>query len=1159
MSVSARQPCSPAGNWSSGNIGDCSQHLALGECPAVSSVDITHRGGAYSSIPIVMFSGGGQAATGAYGLALMSCSGSGVVTGVKMLASGWHFTESPTVIFSGTFATAAAQTSGCMHGTSVCNDKTLWNDPVCMCSGSGNIFGHPIYENVTLMPPQCSNFYQQPNWQDYVNSGILPECKTGCLHDIGTNSYGQCKVDGTQCDCVTTFQSGWVPGDCAAGTWQKTDNYCLENGSFAPSDKCAGPWTPCGKPIQNKWKQTNQFLDFGVCTKRGFKNVVAMKSWHGEPPFSIVPKGCNNCATCATCSGASDCHTCSNCSIAPDGSLRCDFCRACSNGDTSLGIILCSGCASCSQCPIGEQNFSQKYLESIFTYSDNVSVTDTVSSLNYGYHVDATVIATVDRNSSQVNGEAIVNAQGKNEFFKDGIPLIGANFLDRCNQTLNGFPISGFNDFPWNYTLFSECDVGYGRTIVSTTASINDTTISFHQQTDIYIIGCRTHDYHYSRTIDAITTLSSPYTTDQLNDDVDALLNQWNLTNDLIYPWRTDDDENIMPKVTRCEGGATSPLVLGPVIGSDCPNHPACNYTYRDDSCSHSWNSCQGRPECPSGAGFNAFFSSTCHGFTGGCLFNCTYNGGILGAPEQVGRLLSIDFNRNNPEDLPCSCEGDDDGTAITIRSWGGVAPLAHVTQWPTYREKQAFYPGAFASFNDDTRLNTICNGSENSYISQETMIKAKWAEVIQMDKPSENFRMPCGIGNSKDMIYINETDGSVVPYLTVPTGCMYGCECTPCGTGTAIACTNGPSPLRWPKNSGIGFVCNTALSITSGEIQTGKINIYLISGHSGVRGQYVNAHLTFGGSAFLDDVFLIEAILSPSGFSISGNFSPYLGHEPSFGGWIDFATGNDWFDNFPKGEFLVRNWNFHPITGNGFNQQADPYASDITVTSYCLPWKPCDPAMVIIGPSGSPESVTSRNVKFITMPRLTPHPCGAKFNYIPQQWKTDPLWLRPSKPCCLTSGLDNPDCSISSDDDDDLGIQTFISHRWEEDDGSCRDVDMEVIFGDAISIIYHHHFPMRPWVEARASFLGPYILPSDGCSFLTYPQYLNATNACLSIPDIEDLDSDVYTALTISDWGSLSCLCQTPSPGSPYWGSYAPWKVSANQEGCLRAADNPT
>ena len=150
-----RQPCHGTGLWFSGVVGDCSQHLKTGECPRLSGIGITHVGGAYAFPPEIIIENGGSAATGAIVEPLLSCGTSGTVTGFLITSSGWHFTQSPVIKCRGEFVD---NQPGACGGTSTCNSDTDWDDPVCMCSGSGIVFGYKIYEMLLWYLPNALTY-----------------------------------------------------------------------------------------------------------------------------------------------------------------------------------------------------------------------------------------------------------------------------------------------------------------------------------------------------------------------------------------------------------------------------------------------------------------------------------------------------------------------------------------------------------------------------------------------------------------------------------------------------------------------------------------------------------------------------------------------------------------------------------------------------------------------------------------------------------------------------------------------------------------------------------------------------------------------------------------------------------------------------------------
>jgi len=51
-------------------------------------------------------------------------------------------------------------------------------------------------------------------------------------------------------------------------------------------------------------------------------------------------------------------------------------------------------------------------------------------------------------------------------------------------------------------------------------------------------------------------TLADPYTAEEVIEDVYTLLAEWDLSDDLIYPWREDNFTTIAPFVTRNQNPA---------------------------------------------------------------------------------------------------------------------------------------------------------------------------------------------------------------------------------------------------------------------------------------------------------------------------------------------------------------------------------------------------------------------------------------------------------------------------------------------------------------------------------------------------------------------------------------------------------------------------
>lgn len=1113
--MAKRQPCNYPGQWNSGFIGDCSQHLKLGECPAVSGIKITYGGAPYQFPPVAIISGdsnGGSYATGFFAYGLLDSAGH--VTGLNIVLSGWHFVVSPSIVFSGVFLT------GIGGSATQCANK-VWNDTGCMCSGSGLIYGYPIYQNTTLVPPQCSPVYSDPNWALQLPN--LPICTAANLANISTDNFGVCKA-GDEARCKTSWASGWV-GDCDDGTWQKTNNYCSIHGGRATPARCEGAWygggsvSNCGARVAQTFTPTNTYLDVGSCKKRGYKNVVALKSWHGEPPLigNTAPMPCFNCAT-------------------------------------------------------GDAPYTQKYLCSAGTWSytltadklwsDNTPVSNpTVIAAN------GTTTACVGR----LDGKLVVNES----FFcntTNADAEYPRNFdgYDRCADTIYGFPRTGWNDSPWNYCNNSDTSVGnqINQTsyCVKTTASVSAAGYTFTQEITSFSYVANLDagiifDQSYAYSVESVTvSLSNPYTYQQLNSDAKDLLDAWNLLDDVQYPWKTTQDELLMPKVTRCEEPPTSPYGASVPIAS-CPAQPVCTYSYNSSNGSVVWDDCHPRQGLWPDLSGRSIYHVSCNFNTGNvCIAGCNNDGAIVGGPAPTGYLGMVDFARENWQTLCCDCDCQESNTQL-IQSFGNVSPYYHMTQWPDDRERNLMYFGAFAFLNNTADVYSTCGGGTLPLIPNDVLVVGKYAEIVQMDKPSFIYRTPCGIGASPEITLQNQSDSSLNSWSNTnyASQCDQTCHCQTItvpdnvGSHSCYYCDSQSSTTkRWPYQSGTTYICGNTGLIVSGNITTSTGTLVLNATFTGTTGDYINVFLDYGGGNYSAATYPITATVSPSGLVITGSFVP----TTSVSGWIDFPNTNDWFDNLPKGDFVVRNWNYATFAGSPApTVRSDPFLTSISATQYCLPWHSCEPAIVVVGPSGGMEVANSsnRNAQVIQMPYLIPRPCGARMHYIPQQWMTDPTWNKPSMPCCLVSGIDRPICQPPPDSND-IGPAS-ITHRWEEDDGSCRGLETEYLFslGGGMSIIYHHHYPIRPFVEARISWLSSYSLPLGNCNMVN--DALTSVSGCFTNSQLDGLTNNQYNALISTYGGQMCAVCSAPNNNATYWGQFAPWKVSANQEGCLREA----
>lgn len=1210
--MAKREACNQEDNpsWTGLFLGDCSQHLKTGECPAIKGLvkgpdgrPILYGGGAYFANPLAIISGdsGGPNATGFYGFGIIDKNG--YVVDLDVVTSGWHFTQTPVIVFSGEF-------KGGQKGSENidCRDQD-WDYKGCTCSGSGLVAGHKIYENVTKIFPQCSTLYDEDDWVQQLNAQFKDGkntwrlCTEAELKFAATDNYGRCKYPATVGDttyvgdCITSWGSGWG-FDCSEGDWKKASNYCKEKGQYAPRKRCVGSWygglptATCGAPITQEWQETDQYLDFGVCKKRGFKNVLAYKSWHGEPPFT-AKVGCDSFDETTTSDAAG-----------PGAGYDVKYRTA--HGVWTLDMTWVNdGCVHGNSCPGDETNKAHGSARGLLDMTVNVGQKDgRLKVVNQNYEYKSTNSGT-DPIFGNLRGFDRCTASCFGYFGQDVDKDINDNIVTLWNGTIR--------DYVTNDPV---CNQSERVVNVKTTLSISDASYKFTQEISVksWLRHCHVennqepiiqdefgndicsnycdllHDYVFHSLETVTVTLSDAYTVSQLHNDANELLDEWNLLDDTTYPWKTSESRYSIPKVTFCEPPPTSPIDgLTAVVDEDCdasPPQKLCNYTYKAYDAVIEWDDCTPQPDWPDppavGEGdFDQNIRTLCQYpeyivdckqvIKNRCVGNCTYDGHIVGGPAELGHFGTIDLLIENREDLCCSCNCETTVSDL-IRSFGGVSQVHHITQWPTEREMQLLYAGAFVSINDSSRVADGCNNTTSALVPHDVLTKCKYAEVIQMDKPSRNFAMPCGVGSAGDWTLVNDKDTTILSRAPndYKNQCAAPCVCETINVGEAnecSACTEDGTPIkRWPQLGDKTSACGTVLDVVNGEAFITGAFVNFGSAHNALVGDYVNAYLTSPTYAvpIATGSYKIFDIPSPTSIQISGSIPS---NSNAVEGWIDFAQTNDYFDNNPKGEFVIRRWHYNTFAGpaqsRGSNQYLDTRLDlDISpAISGCVPWKACDPSIVVLTfHDNSVEAETNeslgRNAFISGIPNLTPRHYGARYHYIPQQWMMDPLWTPPSKPCCL--GEFNPDRQECQPPDSDDGLPAAnITHTWEEDDGSCIREEDEVIYSLNLnmSVKKHHYYPMRPFVEARLTGLAippAPELPDNTCSF---PNDLAKimTGACWPHVYLNGMSAADYAYLSNVYGEKLTPLCPAPVAGTDYWGIYAPWAVAEKQEQCIK------
>lgn len=647
----------------------------------------------------------------------------------------------------------------------------------------------------------------------------------------------------------------------------------------------------------------------------------------------------------------------------------------------------------------------------------------------------------------------------------------------------------------------------------------------------------KTVNLHNSVSLDEISSttvngmLSSPYTSDDVYNDVVGLLNHLPLGDDAVLPWRTDD------QVTK-----------GPVC-------------YYDE---HLTNMTM-----PT------------------CLEDTSSSGKIYGKPAPTG--IDHVWNPTHKNYCICTYTGDDmlDHRCTYVQdvgAWndsiGGGCPTA----WLNDREATSLPQGAF--IGNGWFYTTPCTNGSTDTVRQidGDFWACKYAEII-FPKPSINFFRPCGV----DRFQISESTNRCITDITAgtvnlePTGTDSNVQTNDyvwiCGTTDNDGCwkvnrVNGKKftlqeprivsasalPIEPIVNCGTGLFVQLKNQTLSPAI-CGRINVTYSPG--------TDVTMSLAEPSYLvdtDSIIVVSSSVSSlngykSSIKVIDNTTIALpGVTVSASGsamiYSPFTPGWEWNDNTTKGEFAVLKWHFNERdVGEYYRISASNAASStkcdglthcdtltlptqprphqkfwfdqeidkMECSSSCLQMTPCSPNVAYFSPNSesfaSGSFSTAVNYGWGYDIRID-EKYGSKWQGIVKQAIDDPFWVAPPCPCELDTVSSANKC---------VGL-------WKQDDGTCQE-------DDVVSDPNVKYYAKAPQVENRCDVpTGSPPLP-DG-------KYLG----CVTV--------DKFTSDTVAPKGNI---CWYPTANSYdmfnmpdgcdvyYKHSYdTPWVTYLNETNCV-------
>jgi len=649
-------------------------------------------------------------------------------------------------------------------------------------------------------------------------------------------------------------------------------------------------------------------------------------------------------------------------------------------------------------------------------------------------------------------------------------------------------------------------------------------------------------------TVTVTGALSDGYAGSDLQDDLCGLLAQWDLTNDVVYPWRQDEQITIAPVVRWNE-----------VPGTVTPMVAAFTGTYVDGNAAR-------------------------------------YDGTLHGAPLSAGRGPHFDWTHETWR----ACQNDT-GTARYKYAYGAWSGAAHPAMTPGYElpdtgdATDSVVPQTATqwtqNWNDtgDLQPGLIPGWAWMRYNAGTGIMSAqKWAEIKGL-RPSANFARPCeqdrlaidpvgarcatytaatpprvtldsattiitgdgcvvaGVPSVVSGLYQVTKISSLVYELTTLAAAIPAWSLLPFNPGSGIM-----GKVRWATAASIGGRISVAAATQSGAsvvMTLAAPALYLYSGD----------RVDFAGVAGLG-ANLAATVTDSTHISVTGTLSgSYSG-----GGYVAAhgAAAYQWYDDQPKGDFLTIEWQFNQrdfAEQNRINTQATTAAgcpdlpasgtvprvvqtthgmpqavSALYANQQALPFSVCGPQVACISPNG--EGFANGYTMAFPAALAPDSRYGSMWQAMIMQEMDDPLWLAPHKPCanngsgsaptCCAYVEDNIGCPANTDDCDDV----------------CAD-------GPGV-----RYYPHRPLVEAReyvptVSMVTAPALPSDCTIYI-----LNIGDLASSTPPSGKLllppgglgyapntsGADPYQPIAADTaWGrylrAMNCVCT----GSNFWLAY--------------------
>ena len=816
---------------------------------------------------------------------------------------------------------------------------------------------------------------------------------------------------------------------------------------------------------------TDETVDFTVCEKRGFKNVAAVRQWHGCYGFLSHDSG--------------DAYRDLYC---PDGSFRQSqqlkpdqerYLTLSTNAKYSLYLYLVD--------PAGDPPSYGYEINTIYEQSVHVNP-------NSG---ETTILSSNPlRESGATNGwnglSYMINLVKNNisQWKDDPTSLRNALNCDPDN-------FNPGSDFKFNFSC-----------------QFTNTSISVHCDFNYICSGPPGERCYYS--IDINQTLSDPNPASSVYADIQWLLGRIMLNDDKLYPFRTDTHVQVAPLVSRNEVGPDVVPTMGPIpatvddYSSPIGSKPYASWNQRswfDPNC-YEWIFPMVIVNGKLVQGDNT--NSIATGLTKIC------DGSVLGEMKPTGYENYFDwnfldwrgcqyqtdvgqykfdwyvygygsnvskYNELTEAQLPLNCTQWTNNHDVIDKSQGASLMYQCAMSYaPCYDTGIAQRIGAlwgykYAVIKENWTAENYYIGGSDKFLYDETsvysasLVHQTGSGAINIGQGS-TWQLADYQGNHP-MILLNGIWGG-----RSVSGFYSGCSYDP---GTGIVTLGGlvlNLPSDWDSRSGDGASCFGRLRFPNVPSLKGRVPITV----SGKAGKFDSPQTQFGmgtGAPELVDLYDQKRVLLASGVPAprvdDSNFTLPTAYPTAV--WAVSHGAPAWYmdDNYPRGNYVALQWLMDrrtssestvPIDCAGtLNPQPNNngYApGGWSQTQGCLPFVNCAPRVLCYSPNGE-EWENGETFPFPSSFNLDGKYGSAWYGDF-QTTMTDLFWQTPHHPVG-----DIPDVGLDAWTGDTAISSDVI---WKQDDGTCEQDSSDVMTGKQTM-----YYPLAPLVEAEIT------LPKFGLS----------------------------------------------------------------------------